>query len=206
MLPLLILADIITVYTYRGHWHLRNLGYLLPGAAVGILAGSVFVGTVSDELLKRAIGFIVLAFVVIQWLRGRLNRNNKASVPRWWPGLLTGAFAGMVSAISHSAGVIVAMYLLPQQLPKRTFVSTMVGFFGLVNVTKLIPYVSLGLINNATLKYGLFFIPVIPIGAALGFWLNRHVSQRTFTNIIYAIVLITGVQLVLGINMFQWLF
>ena len=205
MLPLLILADIITVFTYRGNWHVRNLCYLLPGAALGILAGSLFIGSVSDDLLKQAIGFIVLAFLVIQWFRERFNRGQPIHLPHWWPGFITGTSAGAVSTISHSAGVIVAMYLIPQQLPKSTFIATMVSFFGIVNVTKLIPYISMGLINGATLKYGLFFVPMIPIGAAMGFWLNRHVSQQTFTKIIYAIVLFTGIQLVSGISIFQWL-
>ena len=92
------------------------------------------------------------------------------------------------------------MYLLPQQLSKREFISTMVCFFGIINATKTIPYISLDLINTATLKYGLYFIPFIPIGTALGFWLNRHLSQDTFTKIIYGLVIFSGLQLVTGIN------
>ena len=203
LLPLLIMADIITIYSYRRYWDRLNLIYLIPGGIIGIFSGVLFVKNVSNFILSKVIGATVLIFLLIQWLRTRLGKNNLKLSARWWSGTFTGVLAGTVSAIAHSAGIIIAMYLLPQKLDKRVFTSTMVCFFGVINATKVIPYLSIGLINGNTLKYGIYFIPVIPVGTALGFWLNRHLSQKTFTKIIYALVIFSGFQLLTGLNIFK---
>lgn len=202
LLPLLIIADGFTLYHHRGHWDWFNLKRLIPGAILGIIAGSFFMHSISDLYLKRFIGTVVLVFVGMQLLKLKNTVQNKPYRPLFWQGILVGALAGFVSTASHSAGVIIAMYLLPQQLHKRIFVSTMVLFFALVNLFKVIPYVSIELITVETLRAGIWFVPCVPLGTLAGAWLNRRLSQTVFTRIILILVIITGLQLLLDINVF----
>ena len=39
LLPILIIQDIISIYSYRDKFHLRNLLILLPAAFIGIIVG-----------------------------------------------------------------------------------------------------------------------------------------------------------------------
>ena len=202
LLPLLIIADWFTLYHYRREWDWGILKKLLPGALVGIMLGSLFVDVISDVQLKRTIGIVAMLFLVLQYFRSTQHRD-RAYIPVWWHGILAGFLAGFISAIAHSAGIIIAMFLLPQQLPKRTYVATMALFFALVNLLKVPPYVMLGLINFSTLKAGLLFILFIPIGVKLGVWLNQKVSQQTFMRVVYVLVFLIAMQLLIGKSLFQ---
>ena len=87
----------------------------------------------------------------------------------------------VTSTLAHAAGPIATMYLLPQQMPKGTYVATTVLFFAIVNQVKLIPYIALGLINTATLGAGLVLLPAVVVGAVLGLVLHGRIPQRQFT-------------------------
>ncbi len=194
-LPLMVIADWVTIYLYRRQWDWSNLRVLLPGGMAGIVLGSLFIDVVSDAQLKRTIGGIVIAFSLFHFIRAKLAETDAHFAPRWWHGSLVGIVAGFVSTISHSAGAVISLYLIPQNLNKLTFVATMALFMAGVNFLKLAPYFSLQLINLESLQWDLLFVPLIPLGTMLGLWLNRRISQKVFTRIIQILVLITGLQL-----------
>ncbi|MBN2414026.1 sulfite exporter TauE/SafE family protein [candidate division KSB1 bacterium] len=205
LLPVIIIADWFIIYHYRKEPDLKNLKILVPGALFGIIAGTVFVDYISDEQLKRIIGFVALVFLIVQFVRIRFGEKTKYD-PEWWHGLLVGSLAGFISSIAHSAGVIIAMFLLPQNLPKRVYVATMAFFFAGANILKVVPYISFHLINAETLKIGAMFVIFVPVGVMIGTWLNRKISQKAFTKILYIFVFIIAVQLLLGENIFSLLF
>lgn len=196
LLPLLMVGDAFVVWHYRKHFSKPNLVRLFAGAAVGILTGALFLGKVDDLVLRRTLGILALSFVALQWAREKLASRQGAAVQMLTPvAVVAGAVAGFVSMVAHSAGVIVAMYLLPLRLDKREFVGTMVLFFAVVNATKLIPYTGLGLITRQTLLYGLPFAVLIPVGVQMGLYLNRRLSPRTFNRVILFLILFSGLNL-----------
>ncbi len=202
LLPLLMVGDAFVVWHYRRHFSGANLVRLFAGAAIGILLGALFLGRVDDVALRRSLGILALGFVGLQWARERLARRRGAVAQVVTPvAVLAGAVAGFVSMVAHSAGVIVAMYLLPQRLDKREFVGTMVLFFAVVNATKLIPYTSLGLITRETLLYGLPFALFIPVGVRIGLYLNRHLSSATFNRVVLFLILFSGLNLLFKKNL-----
>ena len=202
LLPLLMVGDAFVVWHYRRHFSRPNLVRLFAGAAVGILFGALFLGRVDDVVLRKTLGVLALSFVALQWARDQLARQRGTAARVVTPvAVLAGAVAGFVSMVAHSAGVIVAMYLLPQRLDKREFVGTMVLFFAVVNETKLIPYTSLGLITKQTLLYGLPFALLIPVGVQIGLYLNRRLSTAAFNRVILFLILFSGVNLLLNKNL-----
>ena len=52
------------------------------------------------------------------------------------------------------------------------------------------------LITPATLLTSAKFFPLVPLGVWLGVWLNRRFSEQAFVRVIYAILLVTGLQLI----------
>jgi uncharacterized membrane protein YfcA len=98
------------------------------------------------------------------------------------------------------------MYLLPQKLPRHLFVGTMVIFFAVVNLIKLIPYHSLGLLRVGNLMTVILLAPLTYVGVRLGIYLNRRFTDLWFNRVLYTILFLTGLQLVLGRNLFRMLF
>jgi uncharacterized membrane protein YfcA len=86
--------------------------------------------------------------------------------------------------------------MLPQRIDKTALVGTSAVFFLAVNYVKLVPYAFLGQLNAANLTTSLIFAPLAPLGIWLGVWLHRRVSEGSFYNVSYALLLATGAKLV----------
>lgn len=196
MLPLLMAGDIYAMRAYWRAWDGRNVLLLVPGALVGIALGSLLIGVLSDLALKRAIGLAALAFGPLYLVQERL-REGKPFLPPKWLGLTAGALTGVASTIAHAGGVVSNIYLLPQRLPNRIFVGTCVLLYFVVNLTKLPPYLKLGLVNASVLGADLLLFPAILLGAAAGVWVNRALSERAFHLTILGLTLAAGLKLVL---------
>ena len=202
LLPVLCVCDLFSIYFYRNTWNRPALFSLLPGSMVGIAAGGAFlaVGTTSEQVLKVGIGVIALLFVAYQAIRSRISASMQAYKPKKWHGWLFGLAAGFTSTVAHAGGPPVVIYLLPQHLGRALFVGTTVFFFTAVNYVKLIPYSALGLLNTGNLSISLVLLPLVPVGTAMGFWLNRHMTDRVFNTVIYILLFLMGLKYTFGID------
>ncbi|MEJ2665577.1 MAG: sulfite exporter TauE/SafE family protein [Deinococcales bacterium] len=203
LLPVLIAGDIFAVWHYRRSASLRDLRRLLPGALVGIALGALAFDRLAPHgrALEVGVGVLALAFVAWQLFRERVLRLLASSPPsRGW-GSVLGAVAGFTSTLAHVGGPPVAVYLLPRGLGRELYVGTAAWFFFIVNLVKLLPYAWLGLLNTDNVLVAVTLLPLAFVGAALGVWLNRAVRERAFTLAIYALLVLTGVQLVSGTSL-----
>ena len=213
LLPLLCAGDAFSLYHYWRKWRAENLKFLLPGVVVGVVIGVQLIGRFSPRQLNIAIGCIAVFFVVFQLARHRLFRAEGAFVPNHWIGLPCGVGMGVTSTFAHGAGPVAAMFLVPQRLPKEIFVGTSVLLFTCVNWIKLpffcvdrslvdLPvFAAQALITPATLLTSAQFFPLVPLGVWLGIWLNRRFSETVFVRVIYAILLVTGLQLICNFDL-----
>jgi len=208
LLPLLILCDFNALYH---HWHnkvwRKVLEIYLPACA-GIVLGALvwwWAGQEGVEAyqgpIKRFVGVIALLFGVYIGARERSLRWAAAHHPGWKTAGVAGVSAGFTSTIAHAAGPIVSLYLFAQGLGKSLFVGTVAWTFTLINLTKLPFYVWTGLIDRQVLYFGLFLVPLIPVGSFLGHWMHHRVAERRFNRIIMVLTLLAGVQLVLDLNL-----
>ena len=109
-----------------------------------------------------------------------------------------GAISGFTSTLAHAGGPPATIYLLPQKLPRDIFVGTTVMFFAAVNQIKLIPYIGLELLSVGHLGTIAILAPLSYVGVKLGIFLNSRFTDLWFNRIVYTVLLITGIQLILG--------
>jgi uncharacterized protein len=200
LLPLLIISDGFAVANYRFHFDRRNIKLMLPGAVVGIILGglffSYFIG--KEQVLKMGIGILSVAFVIFQLARSAILGAIEKYRPHAAEGVVMGAIAGFTSTLAHAGEPPVAIYLLPQKLSPALFVGTTVIFFAFTNVVKLIPYGMLGLLKAGNLITIALVSPLCYIGVKLGIHLNRFFSETWFQRFVFAALLLTGIQLIVG--------
>jgi len=208
LLPLLCAGDAISLYFYWRQWRAENLKFLLPGVVVGVVIGVQLIGQFSPRQLNIAIGIIAVLFAGFQVAKDRIFRAEKAFAPNHRIGLPCGICMGITSTFAHGAGPVAAMFLIPQRLPKEIFVGTSVLLFTCVNWIKLpffcvdrsmvnLPvFAAKALITPDTLLTSARFFPLVPLGVWLGVWLNRRFSETVFLRAIYAILFLTGLQLI----------
>lgn len=205
MLPLLIAGDLIAVTQYRRLLDARLLRMLLWPTAVGVVLGGVLlwgihrVGRENAELaaalIRLEIGIECVVLVTLHYyglLRGIERRLLPEPVRSW----LSGTYAGVSSTLAHAAGPIIALYLLPLKLPREVFVGTCAMYFFALNTAKLPAYVLAGQFEKASPITTLGWLPLVLLGALLGRWIVRRVSERVFGHIVYTMTLLTGGYLV----------
>jgi len=203
LLPLLIISDLMAILRYKARFDRRNLLILVPGALFGIVIGWLFFGYFRDNerILKLGIGILAIGFVVFQLgfyrLRGAIVERKSAVKA----GIFWGFLSGFTSTLAHVGSPPVIVYLLPQKMPRDIYVGTTIYFFAITNIVKLIPYSQLNLLHVGNMKIVLLLLPAAFFGVWLGYRLNNWFSDIWFNRIIYGLLFLTGIQLVLGINL-----
>ncbi len=200
LLPILIGADLLTFRHYKNQINKETIRILLPGALLGIVLGGLFFNQFSqrEALIKIGIGIIAIGFVVYQAVKLLYQKKLESYTPSDTTGYGLGIITGFTSTIAHVGGPPFSIYVLPQNLPRNIFVGTTAVFFLIVNVVKLIPYSLLGLIQTGNIILTVLLIPVAMLGVQLGIWMNKRVNQNVFNGVVYLLLLLTGIQLIMG--------
>ena len=197
MLPLLMATDIFAVASHWKRWDGRLIGWMLPGAVVGVTLGTYFITQAPTEWLRTVLGGIVLIFAVYKLLEARLFRDV-AYQPRDGHGILAGTVAGFASALAHTGGPPVSIYLLLRRVPTRTFNATSALFFAILNWVKVPYYFYAGLFDFEQMRSLLWLLPLLPLGVWGGKWLAERISRAAFERVIVGLLVVTAGWLVWG--------
>lgn len=190
LLPILITQDAISVYVYRKGWDPWNLKVMLPGAAVGMGIGWLLASHLPDSAVRIIVGTIGVAFIINSWLkRANVDPEPKTATS----GFVWGGVSGFTSFMTQGGAPPFQIHVLPQQLPKMTFVGTATIFFAIVNLMKIVPYFMLGQFSSQNLATSLVLLPLAILANFAGIWLVKHMPTKLFYQISY--VLLAAVSL-----------
>jgi uncharacterized membrane protein YfcA len=200
LLPILIIQDAISVWTYHRAWSGWNLKVLLPGSVLGVGAGWLFARSFSNAAIELTVGSIALIFVVYMWLGARLRAylgrpERKAQRPHPAMGVLWGALSAFTSTLIQVGAPPFQIHMLPQRLDKLTLVGTTVIFFAILNWMKVIPYFALGQFSTRNLATSAVLLPLAVAANFLGIWLVRITPTDRFYRIAYVLMLLIAVAL-----------
>jgi uncharacterized membrane protein YfcA len=196
ILPILMVADVFAVALHWGRWNRRLILLLLPGALIGVTIGTFFITNAPTETLRRLLGVIVLFFALYKLLERRiLSRLTYKS--RDWHGLVAGVVTGFSSALAHTGGPPVSIYLLMQNVTPAVFIATSALFFMILNWIKVPYYIYADLFDLDRMRQLIWLLPLVPIGAWTGRWVAFKVNRETFENIIIVLLIINSLFLIL---------
>jgi uncharacterized protein len=204
LLPILCAMDLVSLWSFRGAWDKHNLRIMLPPAMLGLVGGALTFQYMDADMIRFMVGLMALYFVG-HYLWGKYWLQRIKPQPRSvWRGGFWSTLSGYVSYIAHAGGPPIAIYLLPQRMPKTVFVGTTVLFFTVVNYTKLVPYAWFGQLSPGNLLTSLVLLPLAPLGVLLGVFLHKRVSEKWFYLSCYALLLVAGLRLVTDGAMGIW--
>jgi uncharacterized membrane protein YfcA len=192
ILPILLLQDVISVWVYRKDWSGWNVAVLTLGGLVGVGIGWSIAAIVSDDAIRLTVAAIGLAFVANAMLRRGPAVPTKPSAAS---GVFWGAVSGFTSVLAQAGAPPFQMHMLPQRLPKMTFVGTQSLIFAASNVMKVAPYFALGQFSTEGLGLSLTLLPWAVATNFLGIWLVRRTPQELFYRIAYALMFAVSVAL-----------
>jgi len=192
MLPLLLVMDGVGVKALFQKRDRELIRLLLPAGLIGTVIGTFSFGVLSAKAVAGVVGALTLLFLAQRLL---FPPRADAPPPPRWLGFILGIASGFTSFVSHAGAPPVSAYVLPLRLAPITFTATMATFFGVINLSKWIPYAWLGLIDWRNITTSLVLVPLAPVGVWIGVRLVPYVPQVVFYRLVYLGMLLTGIKL-----------
>lgn len=196
LLPILIAQDVVGVWAFRRTVDWRLLGWMMPGAILGIVLGYLFAAKLPESAVLGAVGAISLVFGAYRlWV----ERHGPPQGARGWPDWLGSAFgiaSGFTSQIAHAGQPPFQVWVMPRRLPRDMLVGTTAIFFAAVNWIKVPAYAALGQFTRGNLSTAAVLLPVAIASTVAGVWLVRRVSPDRFYVAIYVLMMLVGAKLI----------
>jgi uncharacterized protein len=197
MLPILIAQDTVGVWSFRRHLDWYVLGWVLPGATLGILIGYLFAASVSSAAVMALVGTISIAFGAYRLWLGRHGPPKAVALSPGWVGSLFGVVSGFTSQIAHAGAPPFQLWVMPRRLERNVLIGTSAVYFAALNWIKVPAFAALGQFSATNLLTAAALLPVAIISTFAGVWLVRRIDGERFYKIIYWLMILVGVILLL---------
>lgn len=194
LLPVLLMMDAVSLWTWRGFYDRALLRMMLPSAMVGITIGALAAAFTSDAMVRLLVGVVALVFVAREtvWKARHAPVLGHRPVLAW----VCGTAAGFTSFVAHAGGPPYQVYAMPLRLDPKVFTGSSVIFFAVVNLAKVLPYAALGQLDAATLRSGLLMLPLAVMATLAGAAIVRRMRGDVFYSFMYAMIALVAVKLI----------
>ena len=190
--PLYVVTDLMAISTYRKQIAWGVLLRLLPIGAIGIALGSWMLSGINPDQFQLMLGILVLTMLGY----GIITDHYPSDFMRHPIAIYaTGLVSGVVSIMANAAGPIISLFMMEQKLPKEAYMSTRAWCIMMLNLSKFIPLLMLGLMNETTILYSFYSLPGMVVGAFLGYWLVKKLDLIQFKWLIRGMSVVAAVKL-----------
>jgi uncharacterized protein len=195
LLPVLMLQDVVGVWSFRKTYDRSILLYMVPGAAFGIFIGWLLAALVDVDWVKALVGLISLVFGLqrLAAMAGYAYRSTRP-LPEW-VGTLWGVVGGFTSHIAHAGGPPFQVWTLGRGMSPTVYAGTAAIFFAIINAMKVPAYWSLGQFTQGTITLAAVFAPVAILSTMVGVWLVRRISYERFQLLVSLLMVFVGGEL-----------
>ena len=185
-------ATVFTVVIFlplRRDFTLHGMRELLVGSIVATPAGVFILAIMPPAALTRLIGLVLLVIVGLEWLGLYPDLRD-----RGW-GLGAGLAAGLLGGAIGTPGPPVILYAAAQDWSPRTVKANIQAFLIVNQAVILIGYWWAGLLTRGVWNLTLGFALPATAGAVAGALLFERVDQRRFRQLVFALILLSGLVL-----------
>ena len=197
---ILIIPNLVMDLTqiFRGefpHAILRRFSGMFLSTVIGVFLGTMVLATLPVWILNLALGLIVLAFVVTNFLHPQFHippHQEKNLSP------LMGLIGGFLNGMTNAAGPALAIYFYSLKLSKVEFIKAIATIFIVTKASQLVAVSSWNLLNRSTLELSLLITLLVLVGFYAGLKTQDWVNQRLFNRALLLLLLAIGLVLVGG--------
>ncbi len=192
LLPLLLAADVLAVYSYRRDVQWRIVRSIIPYMIIGVLCGVYIGDNISAGIFKRMMAFIILISAILMLFSGKYPVDSTKSQTKL--AVLLGAMAGFTTMIGNLAGPFINIYFLAINATKNQFIATAAWLFFIVNLFKLPFHIFVWeTINVESFVLDLKLLPMVILGFIVGYRLISYVSNEMFRKYIIAMTILGAI-------------
>ena len=194
--PLAVLVSItVAAVIIAQDWqsvHVRSAGWLVAATLFGIPLGLLALTNGNQQLVKGALGWIIVAFSAYALIGRRPPELHSDS--RIWL-LVCGFVAGVLGGAYGMNGPPLAIYGAMRRWTAQHFRATLQGYFLPASVIGMIGYWLAGLWSRDVTRYFLLSLVVVFPAIFLGRWVNRRLHNHAFLKIVHAGLILIGTTL-----------
>jgi uncharacterized membrane protein YfcA len=191
-LLLLLVGDAVATVTYRKSVDWKLIARLILPVAVGLGVGAFFLHIASDSVLKKTIGAVILALLLLGLRPDKLGVRRRAVAAGY------GGLAGFTTMVANAGGSAMSLYLLASKFDKIRFIATSAWFFAAINLTKLPISIGLGIIRPDTALVALPLAPAVLVGTVIGRLVLKRLKQKTFNRLVMVFVAVSAIYLMVS--------
>lgn len=195
MLPLLIAADLMIYPAFRKHGTWSQVWPLFLPTGIGMAIAVWVLVEVSDEMMRKLIGIVILTMVGLQLARARWKSSIEQMAQSPVFAYFCASSGGVATVLANAAGPITQLFLLSRKMEKMELIGVGARLFLVVNIIKLPLNAQLDLMTRETLMVDFILVPVVAIGVYVGRSLLKRVSQFLFEWMVVLFALVAGIRL-----------
>jgi uncharacterized membrane protein YfcA len=166
---------------------------LVVGSVLGTPLGVWVLASVSATFLARLIGAVLIVIVALEWS----GLSPRRLPGRAW-GLGAGVLSGVVGAAVGTPGPPAIVYMAAQSWSPRTIKANLQAFLVVNQLVILVGYGWAGLLTAEVWRLAALLALPAALGLVAGMHLFDRVDAVKFRRVIFAILLGSGVALLLG--------
>ncbi|MDO8736830.1 MAG: sulfite exporter TauE/SafE family protein [Thermoleophilia bacterium] len=171
--------NLFMVRIERDHIAWREIGWLIPAATIGAVAGMLLLKNFDGPLFKAFIALTFLAMTVLM-----LTKHSWKAGAGHWLRQSTGLLSGLLNGATSMGGPPVVLYLTGRGLTKERLRGTLAMFFLLGNLAALAAFLAGGLFNAAIAGNTLFLATAVIPGSLAGRALTSKLDPGSFRRLV----------------------
>ncbi len=199
---LIVLNLVISLWVGRNLW--RNVARdlwikLVAGAMVGFPAGLVVFNYASVDQLKLVVAAAIPVFVPLLAFRHRSEPEQGVSLPiyRSSSSIGVGMLAGAMTTSLGMPGPVLVIYLTAHGADKDALRAISLTFFAVAYAAALLLQAVTFGVESEVWMMAAVLVPVAAVGAQLGHWLSKRITESTFRGAVFLLLGATGVYTLL---------
>ena len=184
----------INMIRYRQALDMREVLRLTLASVLGIPVGVCALVNVSEALILRLMGLILIAYAVYALARPRALRPG----PEWWA-YPAGFLAGSLSSSYNTPGPPVVVYGALRGWPKEAFRAVLHGFFFFNGILVVGTHVVAGRVSAVVLSTFYTTVPALALGILLASRVDGKLNRERFRVLVTVMILILGLSMAIGL-------
>jgi uncharacterized membrane protein YfcA len=175
----------------------RQFAVIFLYSMLGIGLGLYFIKLLDENILRHCLGI----FLIVYSIYALSATDTSRLLPKRWHGALgagIGIVGGLCSALfGAGAGPIYVVYFDILRLEKAVFRATMSAVVLLGGAARIAGYESFGFYGHSTIALLAVGLPLVIVGSWLGDRLVYRLSARSYSRLVAALMLFSGVTLLI---------
>ncbi|HJV11306.1 MAG TPA: sulfite exporter TauE/SafE family protein [Burkholderiales bacterium] len=186
-----IVSSVAIVGRGRAHIDWREFAGVLPGCALGIVAGLFVFKALDAALLGRALGVFIIVYAAYSWWKPALRVKGMRPAASVLSGIVGTMFGAM-------ATIFFAMYLDASRMTKDAFRATMSAMILTISIARAAGYAAVGELTWDSFILCAASIPAMGVGLLIGDKIHTGLSPIAFQRFVCIALAACGVALLLA--------